>query len=301
MLAAYWLVVPGAVAILATHRPRADVAPAELGRPYEEVTIRTSDGLDLAAWYVPSLNGAAVISYPTRRGKLPQARMLVRHGYGVLLLDARGYDGSEGDPNLFGWAGARDIDAAVAWLQGRPDVTDDRIGGIGFSVGGEVMLHAAASNTGLRAVVSEGAGVRSVREDLLRGHRGWLALPESAMQTAAVAVLSATGPPPSLTDLVPRVSPRPLLLVYAGRGGGGEELNPDYYRAALAPKGLWKIPEARHGGGYAGASACVRGTRDELLRPSIARAEVRDRWHRPRSPASTCTGSRSVPAAIRYG
>ena len=99
VLAAYWLVVPAALAILATHRPRADVAPADLGRPYEEVTLQTSDGLDLAAWYVPSRNGAAVISYPTRQGKLPQARMLVRHGYGVLLLDARGYDGSEGDPN----------------------------------------------------------------------------------------------------------------------------------------------------------------------------------------------------------
>ena len=249
-LAAYWLVVPVAIAILATHRPRADVAPAALGRPYEELTIRTSDGLELAAWYVPSLNGAAVISYPTRRGKLPQARMLVRHGYGVLLLDARGYDGSEGDPNVFGWAGAKDIGAAVDWLQGRPDVADGRIGGIGFSVGGEMMLQAAASNTGLRAIVSEGAGVRSVREDLVRGPRGWFALPESAVQTAAVAVLSATRPPPSLADLVPRISPRPLLLIYAGRGGGGEELNPDYYRAALAPKGLWKIAEAGHVGGF---------------------------------------------------
>ena len=249
VLAAYWLVVPVAIAILATHRPRADVAQVELGRPYEELTIRTSDGLDLAAWYVPSLNGAAVISYPTRQGKLPQARMLVRHGYGVLLLDARGYDGSEGDPNLFGWAGTRDIDAAVAWLQRRADVTGDRIGGIGFSVGGEMMLQAAASNTGLRAVVSEGAGVRSIREDLIRGPRGWLALPESAVQTAAVAVLSGTTPPPSLTDLVPRISPRPLLLVYAGHGGGGEELNADYYRAALAPKGVWKIAEAGHVGG----------------------------------------------------
>ena len=134
IMAAYVLVVPVAIAILATHRPRADVAPVELGRPYEELTIRTSDGLDLAAWYVPSLNGAAVISYPTRQGKLPQARMLVRHGYGVLLLDARGYDGSEGDPNLFGWTGAKDIDAAVAWLQERADVTNGRIGGIGFSV-----------------------------------------------------------------------------------------------------------------------------------------------------------------------
>jgi fermentation-respiration switch protein FrsA (DUF1100 family) len=246
----YGLVAPVAIAILATHRPRADVAPARLGRPYEEVTVPTSDGLRLAAWYVPSRNGAAVISYPTREGKLAEARMLVRHGYGVLLLDARGYDGSEGDPNLFGWAGAKDIDGAVAWLQGRPDVIEGRIGGIGFSVGGEVMLEAAASNSGLRAVVSEGAGVRSVREDLVRGPRGWLALPESAVQTAAVAVLSGTRPPPSLTDLVRRISPRPLLLVYAGRGGGGEELNPDYYRVARAPKGLWKIAEAWHVGGF---------------------------------------------------
>jgi fermentation-respiration switch protein FrsA (DUF1100 family) len=250
VLLAYWLVVPIGMAILATHRPRADVRPADLGRPYEEVTLRTSDGLELAAWYVPSRNGAAVISYPTRQGKLPQARMLVRHGYGVLLLDARGYDGSEGDPNLFGWDDAKDIDAAVAWLKGRPDVKDDRIGGIGFSVGGEMMLQAAASNTGLRAVVSEGAGIRSVREDLLRGPRGWFALPEAAFQSVALAVMSGAAPPPALDDLVARISPRPLFLIYAGHGGGGEELNPDYFEAAAQPKTLWKIEEAEHVGGF---------------------------------------------------
>ena len=251
VVGAYWLVTPVAVAILATHRPRAAVESVDLGRPYEQVTVKTSDGLGLAGWYVPSRNGAAVISYPTRTGRLPQARMLARHGYGVLLLDARGYDGSAGDPNLFGWEGAKDVDAAVAWLQKRPDVGDGRIGGIGFSVGGEAMLQAAASNTGIRAVVSEGAGARSVREDLIRGPRGWLAIPEAAVQTAAIAVLSQTAPPPSLKDLVPRIAPRPVFLIYAGRGGGGEELNPDYYAAAVQPKSLWKIDEAAHVGGYA--------------------------------------------------
>jgi uncharacterized protein len=250
VLGVYWLVVPVAIGILATHRPRAAVEPADLGRPYAEVTIRTGDGVELAAWYVPSRNGAAVISYPTRHGKLPQARMLVRHGYGVLLVDARGYDGSEGDPNAFGWEGTNDVDAAVAWLQERPDVTDGRIGGIGFSVGGEVMLETAASNNALRAVVSEGAGVRSVREHLLRGPRGWFSLPEVAVQTAALAVMSGTAPPPSLGDLIPRIAPRALLLVYAGRGGGGEELTPDYFRVASPPKALWKIPEAGHVGGF---------------------------------------------------
>jgi fermentation-respiration switch protein FrsA (DUF1100 family) len=250
VLAAYWLVVPVAVGILATHRPRADVAPAELGRQHVEVTIRTSDGLDLAAWYVPSRNGAAVVSYPTRQGKLQHARMLARHGYGVLLVDARGYDGSEGDPNLFGWEAAKDIDAAVAWLRARRDVENGRIGGIGFSVGGEAMIHAAATNPHLRAIVSEGAGVRSVREHLLRGTRGLFSLPGSAVQTAAVAVMSGTAPPPSLTDLLPRITPRPVFLIYAGRGGGGEELTPEYFEAAAAPKVLWKIDEAGHTAGF---------------------------------------------------
>ena len=238
------------MAILSTHRPRATVAEVSLGRPHEQVTLRTSDGLQLAAWYVRSRNGAAVISYPTREGKLPQARMLVRHGYGVLLVDARGYDGSQGDPNLFGWDDAKDIDAAVAWLQKQPDVRHARIGGIGFSVGGEMMLQAAASEKGLRAVVSEGAGVRSVREELLRGPRGWFALPEAVLQSTALAVMSGTPPPPSLKELTPRIAPRHLFLIYAGRGGGGEEFNVDYYRAAHAPKALWKIAEAHHVGGY---------------------------------------------------
>ena len=249
-LTVFWIALPVAVAILATHRPRAAVEPATLGRPYEHVTLRTSDGLDLAAWYVPSRNGAAVISFPTRKGKLPQARMLVRHGFGVLLLDARGYDGSDGDSNVFGWGQAKDIDAAVAWLRKQPDVQDGRVGGIGFSVGGEMMLEAAAGNAGLRAVVSEGAGARSIREDLIRGPRGWLAVPQAAVQTTALAVLSGTAPPPSLERLVRRIAPRPLYLIYAGRSSAGEDLNLDYFRAASEPKTLWKIPEARHVGGF---------------------------------------------------
>lgn len=249
VLGTYWVVLPVALAILATHRPREAVEPADLGRPYEQATLRTSDDLRLAAWYVPSQNGAAVISFPTRRGKLSHARLLARHGYGVLLLDARGYDGSDGDPNLFGWGTTRDIDAAVAWLQQRADVRTGRIGGIGFSVGGEIMLEAAASNTALRAVVSEGAGERSVREGVIRGPRGWFSLPAAAVQTAAVAVLSGELPPPSLMDVTPRIAPRPMFLIYAGRGVGGEELQPHYYEAARQPKRMWRIPEAGHTGG----------------------------------------------------
>jgi hypothetical protein len=255
LVGVYWLVAPLAVAIAATHRPRQDVHPAALGRPYEHVSLKTADGLRLAGWYVRSRNGAAVISYPSRQGKLPQARMLVRHGYGVLLLDARGYDGSDGAPNMFGWGEAKDIDAAVAWLRRQPDVHDGRVGGIGFSVGGEMLLQAAAGNPDLRAVVSEGAGIRSVREELLYGFRSVLALPAQAVETAAISVLSGTPPPPSLDDLVSEIAPRPVFLIYAEHGAGSEDLNKNYYRSAGEPKQLWQVPGAHHTGGYQAAPA----------------------------------------------
>ena len=245
----YSLVVPVAMALYATHRPRTDVRAAALGAPYRAVTVRTTDGLELTGWYAPSRNGAAVISFPTRLGKLAHARMLIRHGYGVLVLDMRGYEGSDGSPNAFGWGSTKDIDAAVAWLRGRPDVHEGRIGGIGFSVGGEQMLEAAAENPGLMAVVSDGAGERSVREALIRGPRGWPAVPAMAVESAALTVLSQTLPPPSLEDVVGRISPRAVFFVYAGHGAGGEELNRDFYRAAKEPKAIWRIPEAGHTGG----------------------------------------------------
>jgi hypothetical protein len=249
IVVSYVVVAPVGIAILATHRPRAAVEPLDLGRPHVDVTLRTRDGLRLAASYVPSRNGAAIVSFPTRAGRQAHARLLARHGYGVLVLDARGYDGSDGDPNVFGWGTAKDVDAAVAWLARRPDVADGRIGGIGFSVGGEMMIEAAASNSGIRAVVSEGAGARSVREELIRGPRGWPAIPTALVQTAALAVLSGTAPPPSLEGLIARIAPRPVFLVSAGRSTAGEELNEQYFDAAQQPKLEWRIPEARHVGG----------------------------------------------------
>ena len=115
-------------------------------RDYEQVSFTTSDGLRLAGWYVPSRNGAAVIAFPGRNGPQAHTRMLARHGYGVLLFDRRGQGESEGDPHAMGWEGEKDIKAGIAFLQRRPDVDPERIGGLGLSVGGELMLHAAAES-----------------------------------------------------------------------------------------------------------------------------------------------------------
>jgi fermentation-respiration switch protein FrsA (DUF1100 family) len=102
-------------------------------------------------------------------------------------------------------------------------------------------------NPSLLAVVSEGAGERSVRESALLGRRGWFNLPMAAVQTASVSLFSGDGPPPALDDVAAKVAPRPLFLIYGGNGQGGEkELNPRYFDAAGQPKAIWEVPGAGH-------------------------------------------------------
>jgi uncharacterized protein len=246
---ALFVVAPLSLGYLYGHLGRPDFAAPNLGAGYERVTFTTSDGLELAGWYVPSRNRAAVIAFPGRNGPQAQTRMLVRHGYGVLLFDRRGQGESEGDPHGFGWEGEKDIKAAVAFLQRRPDVDRERIGGLGLSIGGELMLHAAAETDGLKAVVSEGAGARSVAEFREMPDAGLPTHAVETMITAGLTLFSNSPPPPNMHEIIGRIAPRPVFLIWAPRGVDTEALNPEYYEAAGAPKTLWKIPESKHVGG----------------------------------------------------
>ena len=73
---------------LSTHVHIAGDPEAHLDAAYENVSFTTSDGLEITGWYVPSQNGAAVL-IPGRTKSQTHARMLIEHGYGVLLFDRR--------------------------------------------------------------------------------------------------------------------------------------------------------------------------------------------------------------------
>ena len=47
------IVMPVAVAYVGSHAARTEVPAAQLGTAYEDVTLQTSDGLELEGWYVP--------------------------------------------------------------------------------------------------------------------------------------------------------------------------------------------------------------------------------------------------------
>ncbi len=248
----YFLIAPLSVSYVFTHVARGFVPTPELGTAYEEVSFTTSDGLELEGWYIPSKNRAAVIAFPGRSGPQRPARMLARHGYGVLLFDRRGEGESEGDPNVFGWKGERDIRAAIAFLRSRTDVDPDRIGAIGLSVGGEMLIEAGAESDRPAAIVSDGAGIRSIREALVvPGTRKMLeATIVHTIVTPAVALFSNDLPPVSLEDLAGRIAPTPVFFIYAVPGQGGEaELTETFYEAAREPKQIWLVPGAGHTGG----------------------------------------------------
>ena len=223
LVAAFLVLFPVSISYVVTHVSRAEVPTADLGAPYEDVEFTTSDGLRLKGWYIASRNGAAVISFPGRAASQKRAKMLARHGYGVLVFDRRGEGESEGDPNLFGWQGERDIHAAVAFLQHRPDVDPDRIGGIGLSVGGEMMIEAAAESTALRAIVSEGGSSRSVRDERANPGTKWQMLVGNGIATAATALFTSNLPPADLQSLVPKIEHGSVFFVYGEQGQPAEQ------------------------------------------------------------------------------
>jgi pimeloyl-ACP methyl ester carboxylesterase len=104
--------------------PDAPPAAASVLPGAREVTVRTEDGLDLGAWFVPPTGAdrnLTVLVLPGNAGsrllRAPLADRLAAEGFAVLLLDYRGYAGNAGSPSEDGlFADAR---AAVRQLAAR--------------------------------------------------------------------------------------------------------------------------------------------------------------------------------------
>ena len=255
---ALWTVGQGVAASLPAHPELGDRTPTDVGLLYRDVALRTSDGVDLAAWWVPQRNGAALALLPgagsTRTSVLDHARVLAAAGYGVLLVDARGHGESDGRGMDFGWYGERDAAAAVDFLVDQPGVDDERVGLVGLSMGGESAIGAAGTDPRVHAVVAEGATnrVAADKEFLVEayGTRGALQQGVDRLTYAVAGLLTGAPQPESLRDSVSAMSadrPRtPLLLIAAG-DVETESLASAFLRtAAPASVDTWTVPGSGH-------------------------------------------------------
>lgn len=120
--------------------------PAQLTPGYGEVTLQTSDGLALRSFYRPADTGRPTIVYFHGNGGTLEAASVsnaafAEAGFGVLMVEYRGYGGNPGDPSEQGLY--RDGEAAIAWLAARGVSANDLIivaNSIGGGVGTEMAL-----------------------------------------------------------------------------------------------------------------------------------------------------------------
>jgi pimeloyl-ACP methyl ester carboxylesterase len=220
--------------------------PADLGLDYLSVTITSGDGTELAGWYVPSTNGAAVLlrhgSGSTRVNTLDHAAFLAEAGYGVLLVDARGHGDSEGRINELGWHGPQDISASIDHLASRADVTAG-IGILGLSMGGEEAINAAAQDERVEAVVAEGAGIGNYSDSVATGAHAIERI-VNWTQFTTTELLSDAPQPEGIVSSLRSISPRPVLLI-TGDEPAEKTMGPVYEEAGESTT-LWELPDTGH-------------------------------------------------------
>jgi len=269
------VVAPVGGAVWLTQAPREHVAADALPIAHLDVTLHTRDGLELAAWYVPARNRAAIVvahgGGGTREGSVRHALALARHGYGVLLYDARGNGESEGRHDAMGWTWEPDVEAAVTWLSHRPDVDPERIGALGISTGAEAVLQAAAHDRRIAAVVSDGAIARNLAETRqLEGADEIQGVPFYGLMYASLRVLTRAHQPPPLQELVPAIAPRSVLLIASGESVE-RTMNRAYHEAAPQSE-LWELPDVGHTLGLRDRSAAYERRVTTFLDRALARS-----------------------------
>jgi dipeptidyl aminopeptidase/acylaminoacyl peptidase len=229
---------------------------AELPPP-QEVQLHTSDGVQLRAWYYPSQNGAALVAFDGPRGalgnRLPPLAFLVEAGYGALQIDSRACARPQETPVTLGGDEIYDAKAGVDFLLSQPEV--DVVGAYGFSMGGVTVIRAAARYPEIAAVVAEG-GYFNLGLDFVEPGRS-KPLPEKLLlyTIAGAFWLTSRCNPWELSPVedLPRISPRPVLLIYGEReiAAGRGRLQ---FEAARQPKELWVVPDGGHGANHAVAT-----------------------------------------------
>jgi dienelactone hydrolase len=249
-----------APAVAATVVPSTEITstPAAVGLEFESVTLTTTDGVRLAAWFVPGTNGAGVVvvhgAGSTRSDVLDQAAVLARGGYTLVLVDARGHGDSGGTAMDFGWYGDLDIAAGTDFLASRPEVDAGRIGVVGFSMGGEEAIGAAAADPRIRAVVAEGATARQADDKAwlsdVYGWRGWLQEQVEKVQYGVTDYLTEASPPTALRSAVVRASGTRFLLITAGEVDDEGHAASHVQAAASDRVMVWTVDGAGHTGGY---------------------------------------------------
>lgn len=234
--------------------PGAPANPGDLGFEYEPIRIRTDDGVELAAWFIPAARTtetAVVVMHGYAGHRLPELAGFVpwlRARHNVLQFDFRGHGESDAGPVTMGARERRDVAAAVDVLRAR-GLT--RIALFGVSMGAAAAI-LAAPDLPVAAVVADAPYART-RHPIANRMReeGW-PLPELGSAAIVLAAsIRARAVLPDPIDAVGKLGSRALLVIVSDADSliswrQGLAL----YEGASGPRELLVIAGAGHGDAY---------------------------------------------------
>lgn len=133
--------------------------PDQIGLPYEDIRLKTSDGISLHGWHIPAAQPRGTVLFLHGNAgnishRLDSVQMFHRLGYSTLIFDYRGYGKSGGTPTEEGTY----MDAETAWrhLTEQRHISSCRIVLFGESLGGAVAAWLAARQKPAALVIASG-------------------------------------------------------------------------------------------------------------------------------------------------
>ena len=135
-----------------------EFTPSDSGLSYKEIFIKTKDGIEICAWYVPATESKGTILFCHGNGgnishRIDTIKIFNSLGLNVLIFDYRGYGKSKGAPSERGTY----LDAEAAWdyLKDNLKTPSDKIIIFGRSLGGAVAVELALRRPSSRALIIE--------------------------------------------------------------------------------------------------------------------------------------------------
>jgi pimeloyl-ACP methyl ester carboxylesterase len=139
-----------------TNRPL-PVDPRQISGDARAWSTRTADGLTLRGWYLPTEKKRHLLvlvhgMWSTWLEMAGLGRDLHDRGFDVVLFDLRGHGQSDPSRLYLGRRERADIRAVMAWAKAQ-GFSNDRIGWLGYSMGGSTLLMEAARNPEIQVAV----------------------------------------------------------------------------------------------------------------------------------------------------
>jgi pimeloyl-ACP methyl ester carboxylesterase len=138
---------------------------------YREFSLEMEETIHGKAWYLPPHDNKPIIVYfHGNTGNIsyvvPYMRDYVTEGYGVLLLEYRGYAGNDGKPSEQGFY--NDARAWIEWLETAQGVSPDRVFLYGVSMGCAVAVQMALDFPDVPVLILQSPFTSRVDISLLR-------------------------------------------------------------------------------------------------------------------------------------